>query len=132
MSGWQSPPLDLARRKKQALPPTPRAKRWPDLAVEQILSWADAHRARTGAWPTADSGFIPEAPREKWANINAGLRLGLRGLSPGSSLARLLAYHRGVRNRKGLPVYTEEQILAWADAHYARWERWPSSDSGPI
>lgn len=125
-------PLDPALLKKRSPRPTPRQKRWPDLEIEQILAWADAHYARSGQWPTADSGFVAEAPREKWANVNAALRFGLRGLSPGSSLARLLAEYRGVRNRKGLPPYREEQILAWADAHYARTGKWPTGDSGPI
>jgi hypothetical protein len=26
------------------------------LTVEQILAWADAHKARTGTWPTRRSG----------------------------------------------------------------------------
>jgi hypothetical protein len=112
--------------------PTPRKRRYPDLEIDQILGWADAHYARTGEWPTADSGFVTEAPREKWTNINAALRLGLRGLEPGSSLARLLQHHRGVRNRKDLPPFTEAEILAWADAHHARMSAWPTSDAGAI
>jgi hypothetical protein len=48
------------------------------------------------------------------------------------SLARLLAEHRGVRNRKGLPRYTVKQILAWADAHRSRTGKWPQLTSGPI
>jgi hypothetical protein len=112
--------------------PTPRKRRYPDLEIDQILGWADAHYARTGEWPTADDGFITEAPREKWTNINAALRLGLRGLEPGSSLARLLKHHRGVRNRKDLPPFTEAEILAWADAHHARMGAWPTSDAGAI
>src|SRR5262249_39409656 len=57
---------------------------------------------------------------------------GLRSLPPGSSLPRLLAHHRGVRNRKGLPPFTEEQILQWADAFHERTGAWPSKYSGPI
>ncbi|HZY83283.1 MAG TPA: hypothetical protein VFE78_00520 [Gemmataceae bacterium] len=30
------------------------------------------------------------------------------------------------------PPLTEDQILAWADAHCARTGRWPHSDSGPV
>ena len=37
----------------------------------------------------------------------------------GSSLPRLLAAHRGVRNRKQLPRLTERQIVRWARAHRA-------------
>ncbi len=104
----------------------------PPLTIEQILAWADAHHRRTGEWPTATSGPIPDTPRETWEAINNALGLGLRGLPGGSSLARLLAEHRGVRNRKGLPPYTHEQILAWADLHYQRTGKWPTRHSGPI
>jgi hypothetical protein len=30
------------------------------------------------------------------------------------------------------PRLTVEQILAWADAHYARTGRWPTAASGPV
>jgi hypothetical protein len=65
-------------------------------------------------------------------NIDQALRKGLRGLRPGSSLARLLDQHRGKRNRKQLPRYTIRQILGWADAFHRRTGRWPTSDSGAI
>jgi hypothetical protein len=65
--------------------------------VEQILAWADAYRARTGRWPTARSGPVPEAPGETWSGIDRGLRVGGRGLPGGYSLARLLALLRGAR-----------------------------------
>jgi hypothetical protein len=120
------------RTKKRVARPTPREKRWPEFSIEQILAWADAYQARTGQWPRKDSGFIQEAPREQWRNVDNALRLGLRGLEPGSSLARLLDTHRGVRNRKSLPRLTRIQILAWADLHYARTESWPTAHSGPI
>jgi len=102
------------------------------LTVEQILSWADAHHARMGAWPTKKSGFLPEAKGEKWYDLDSALQHGRRGLPGGSSLPRLLAEHRGVRNRKQLPPYTEAEILRWADAHYARTGEWPTAKAGPI
>src|SRR5436189_209076 len=84
--------------------PTPRKERWPDLEAAQILQWADAYHGRTGEWPTKDTGSILESPRDKWLNVDTALRRGFRGLEPGSSLARLLAEQRGVRNRKALPA----------------------------
>jgi hypothetical protein len=36
----------------------------PRLTVTMILTWADAHHQRTGAWPRHDAGPIPEAPSE--------------------------------------------------------------------
>jgi hypothetical protein len=110
-------------RNRMALPP---------LAEEQILTWADAHHARTGAWPRIDSGPIVDAPGETWLAAHTALVEGCRGMPGGSSLPRLLDRHRGVRNIHGLPPLTGEEILAWADAHYRRHGKWPRPDSGPI
>ena len=104
----------------------------PDLEIEQILAWADAHHDRTGQWPVQLSGRVAEAPHEKWANLDGALRFGRRGLPRGSSLARLLTEHRGARNPQALPPFSEPQIVAWADAHHARIGEWPSAASGPI
>jgi len=60
----------------------------PKLTIEQILTWADAHRLRTGEWPIADSGPVSEALGEKWQNIDTTLRQGLRSFPGGSSLAQ--------------------------------------------
>src|SRR5437773_2123889 len=99
------------RIQKQMLGPTPRKRRWPDLTVEQILAWADAHYARTGTWPRKESGTVFDAPRERWGTLSAALARGSRGLQPGSSLAQLLAQHRGVRNHLDLPRLSVVQIL---------------------
>jgi hypothetical protein len=42
----------------------------PPYTIEEILAWADAHRARTGKWPTIHSGPVYEALDESWLNIN--------------------------------------------------------------
>src|SRR4051812_1056469 len=109
------------RKKKKR----PRQPPRPGLDVTQILAWADAHHARTGRWPSLTSGPIHGALDEKWANVHQALFAGRRGLPPGSSLARLLAEHRGVRNRKALPPLLPEEIAAWAQAHLARTGEWP-------
>ncbi len=67
----------------------------PPLTAEQILAWADAHRAATGRWPTLTSGPVAGAPGEKWVNLEAALRLGRRGLPRGTNITRLIAEHRG-------------------------------------
>src|SRR5262249_32897908 len=54
------------------------------------------------------------------------------GLPGGSSLAQLLTAERGVRNRKGLPPFTQAQIVRWARDHRARRGEWPTQDSGPV
>lgn len=106
----------------------------PPLTPALILSWADAHHARTGDWPGQDSGPIADAPGETWSGVDCALLEGCRSLPGGSSLARLLERGRGVRNHLNLPPLTPEHILAWADAHHARTGRWPrkDADAGPI
>lgn len=121
--------LGLLLAEHRGLPPP--TNRQP-LTIEQILRWADAHCARTGQWPTEDSGPIPEAPQENWRKLNAALRLGARSLPAGRSLGRLLSSERGVRNRTSLPPLTVEQILCWADAHRERTGQWPGRTSGPV
>jgi hypothetical protein len=102
------------------------------LVIEDILAWADLHHNETGRWPTKESGPIAGAVGEKWNQVDHALRDGLRGLDGGSSLAKLLAEHCGVRNIKELPPLTEEQILQWADAYFAKHGTWPMQDSGTI
>jgi len=104
----------------------------PGLTVEQVLGWADAHREATGEWPIEESGPLRFAPGETWKAISGALARGDRGLPGGSSLAKLLAEHRGTRNPADLPRVTIERVLAWADAHRAATGRWPSSLSGPV
>ena len=104
----------------------------PPLTEDMILQWADQHFAKHGSWPTQKSGNVSGTNREKWSAINTALQDGLRGLPGGSSLARLLAARRGVRNRKELPPFTEELILSWADAWHGCNGRWPTAKSGTI
>ena len=102
------------------------------LTVEQVLTWADEHHKRTGSWPKADFGPIPESPGETWRSIDRALQRGTRGFATGSSLAKLLEEKRGVRHRGNLPPLTEEQVFKWAAAHKKRTGRWPSAELGII
>ena len=104
----------------------------PRLTEEQILEWADAHRTRTGRWPKNSSGAILHAPGERWHAVNAALIAGNRGLAGGSSLARLLAEKRGVRNQAALPPLLVERIREWAVAYFRRTGDWPRKNSGEI
>src|SRR5436190_2602033 len=104
----------------------------PPLTIEQILKWADAHCQKTGDWPKKSSGEVLVASGEKWGNIHEALLKGLRGLSGGSTLAKLLAEKRGVRNIQDLPPLTVEQILNWADAYRQKTGQWPNQDSGKV
>ncbi len=105
----------------------------PRLSKPQILKWVDAYHRRTGKWPLRTSGSVPEASGETWINIDNALLMRLRGLDePHSSLARLLANERGVRNMADLPRLRVAQILEWADNHYKRTEKWPNARSGAV
>ena len=126
----------------------------PDLSTDQILAWADAHRAATGNWPSSSTGLVRQAPfTVTWNAISVALSRGFRGLPGGQSLGRLLREHRppgpGISKDntraqvqksgrrpaappEGIPALSVEQILAWADAHHAATGRWPSQCSGPI
>lgn len=102
------------------------------LGESLILKWADAHKKRTGSWPTKDSGEIPRSNGETWQRIDNALRQGNRTLAGNSSLAQLLAAMRGVPNRKALPHFDPETILRWADDHHAHFDRWPTTWSGSV
>jgi len=104
----------------------------PPLTEAEILAWADAFHERWGKWPIKKDELINGPLRETWRGVDAGLRRGLRGLPGGSSLARLLAERRGIRNRLTLPRLSLPKILAWADAHHRRTGAWPKRHSGPI
>jgi hypothetical protein len=104
----------------------------PPLSYPQILAWADAHHARTGRWPTVNSGRVRENGRENWNAISAALDKGHRGLPGGLTLAQFLAAVRGTRNQHQLPVLKVRQVLEWADAHRARHGTWPVRMSGAI
>ena len=113
--------------------PKKRSKlRKPPLTIKQILAWADADFERTGKWPNKNCGQVYDAPDERWPAINGALVWGCRGLPGGSSLPKLLAERRGVRNPKALPRLSPKEILAWADAHFQRTGKWPRQKSGQV
>jgi hypothetical protein len=82
------------------------------LTRSQILSWADAHCARTGAWPSSRSGSVVGEPGESWCGINAALRQGRRGLPGGETLTQLLRRERHAPERRGRPAQTGRPLLA--------------------
>ena len=106
--------------------------RLPKFTTAQILDWADAYHARTGNWPTRESGPVEPSSEELWSSVDNAVLHGLRGLRQFGSLAQFLAKHRGARNRKALPKLSERKILAWADTYHDRTGKWPTHLSGPI
>ncbi len=108
-----------------------RIDRYRPIRVEEILAWADAHRAAHRTLPTREAGEIPQSG-DTWSAINRCLQYGFRGLPGGSTLIRLLKKHRGLPIGRRLPELSEEQVLAWADAYFAAQGKWPTENSGPI
>jgi hypothetical protein len=104
----------------------------PPLTEERIVAWADAHRCRTGKWPTINSGELVDAPGETWANINMALTTGTRGLRGRASLAKLLSRRRGIRHNLNAPALTVEKVLALAVIHHRRTGKWPKRTSGKV
>ncbi len=103
----------------------------PDLSVDQVLAWADAHFGRAGVWPDWHSGPIEEARGETWFTVAAALALGRRGLSGGQSLRDFIDEKRcGIK--RVVPEFSERQILAWALAWQSRLGRRPRKNSGEI
>ncbi len=103
--------------------------RKPELTEAQILEWADLYFKKNGFWPRQripPYSVLGEFDTT-WSHIDDALRRGLRGLEAGSSLARLLAAHRGVRNQRALPKLTIERILSLADAFRHRTGEWPGA-----
>lgn len=117
----------MARRRRRR-----RGWRPPPLTIKQVLTWADAFHAQNGRWPNKYCGWVDRTYEEKWNRIDGALAGGYRGLPGGSSLAQLLAEHRGVRNPRRLPPLTEEIILGWADRHHRRTGKWPNYATGPV
>jgi len=117
------------RKKRKRKLRRPRA---PVLDLAQILAWADAYHASVGRWPTLNSGRVSGTLGETWRRVDSALRLGLRGLPGGTSLAKMLVDERGVRNHTNLPKLSVKKILVWADLHFQRTGLWPKETSGAI
>jgi hypothetical protein len=98
------------------------------LSADKILDWADGWLARTGDWPTRDSGLIVSGGRLNWRLIDRSLSASSGDVAGDSSLADFLASRRGVVR----PPLSETQILAWADAFQKRSGRWPTDVCGPV
>jgi hypothetical protein len=104
----------------------------PRLKVNGILAWADAHRRRTGEWPTQHSGPVVDAPGETWAAIDLALGRCTRGIRQKTTLTALLARRRGRQGRLDRPPLTDERILALAEAHHTLFGFWPNVYSGAV
>src|SRR5262245_39316331 len=108
--------------------------RWPKprLKVAEILKWADQFHRRKGRWPHHFDGRIEGAGEDTWSRVNDALAQGNRGLHGGSSLAKLLFRHRGVRSPRNVPALTEAQIFRWAREHHKWTGKWPQIHTGKV
>ena len=122
----------LARLLERQRGVLPGHRRLAPLSIELVLDWADAHHRRHGRWPNVGAGPVPNASGDSWETVNNALRQGGRGLRGGSSLAKLLAEHRGLRYHLGLQPLTPATILAWADAYHRTFGKWPTRRAGPV
>ena len=102
-----------------------RERRAP-LTVEQIVAWAEEHRANTGSWPTSYSGDLPHAPWETWSNIAAALHRGHRSLPKSSSLAELFREHSDAYQKELLPPINLPHINSLVLSFYQREGRLPN------
>lgn len=103
----------------------------PDLALKDVLHWADSHHSITGDWPHRDFGSVIDCPQISWATIDDRMSKGHWGLPHGMTLARWLRDARGVWDG-GKPKLTEKLVLRWAQEHFDRFGRWPVTLSGPL
>lgn len=94
--------------------------------VQQILSWADAHRERTGKWPRRLSGPITDSGGLEWCSVDRGLQ------ATGDTLCKLLSRERGVVPWNRRSRLTITQILSWADEYHEASGRWPTRTSGRV
>ena len=130
LRAWEAEQFPTRRpRRHRAVGPRATTR----LTIDLILSWADAHHAANGRWPSSwSSGPVSGVPLETWPRLDRALKVGRRGLRGGITLAQLLAEHRQAPNIYTEPSLTAGQIIAWAESHRAATGRWPSSRSGPV
>jgi hypothetical protein len=79
-----------------------------------------------------NSGEIEGTGGETWYAVESALKMEARGLPGRSSLIRLLAEHRGVKNPADKPRLTLDGIREWARLHRERTGKRPSAASGPV
>ncbi|MBW2187231.1 MAG: hypothetical protein JRG71_12795 [Deltaproteobacteria bacterium] len=107
-------------------------KHTPSLSIQAILERADAHKQKYGVWPKKGSGDVFNSLGDTWNAYDLALSRGMRGLEGGSSLAKLLEAERGVKYLFSKSPLSNDQILDWADAHFAETKTWPNVNTGKL
>jgi hypothetical protein len=101
------------------------------LTIAYIVAWCDQHKQCRGKLPRQYSGPVVDGPLGlNWRKTDNALRLGLRGLEGGASLAKLLgaainaAFEAGARVSR--PVrhwrrsYTSKRVNGVNSSHRTR------------
>jgi hypothetical protein len=97
------------------------------------MEFAEAYHAKHGKWPTARSGKISaKGGGDTWGSFNVCLKKGRRGLPGGSSLIELLIENGCLPPIEELVDFSINQILEWADEHYAYTHKWPNTGTGIV
>ena len=101
----------------------------PDLSEATIVEAAQVYLSRTGKLPGASIGdtTIDFGFPETWVSVDQALRVGVRGLSGGSSLSQLFIRH-GLKSEK--PDLTEDMIIEAAKVYLGRTGKLPAAVSG--
>lgn len=103
------------------------------ITEDYIAEKAMSHYSMYGEWPNQYSGKVYDGiPGDSWSGYNSSLRSGNRGLSGGSSLAKLLDTRFGVFNRASRPDISNEFIIQKAVNFFESVGKWPTSVSGVV
>ena len=121
----------LAEIRRECCPEEREYERRKEVTAEQVLRWADEHRARHGKWPGAKSGAVLETGTT-WGTVDYLLRRGMPGVPARITLARFLQKRRGRINHLDRPRLSLRLILRWADAYFKLHGAWPKRGSGPV
>lgn len=107
-------------------------KNKPGLTPEYILGRAQERIKANGRWPGQRSGAVEGGyPGDTWRGYDQALKVGLRGLPGGSSLAQLMETI-GYINHLSKPDLTPEFILERSREYREANNKWPSLYSGHV
>lgn len=104
------------------------------ISCDFIVQLALQHFVNNGSYPNRNTKgqVVGGYPGDTWGGYDSSLAAGWRGLTGGSSLAKLLERELGVRNHRNLPDLSENQILELAKSHFSSTGKWPKKKSGPV
>ena len=111
-----------------------RSKTIPEkvLSIEQILRWCDIYYERNNKYPGQYAKSIPEMEGEDFANINAALNTGIRGLPKMTGLAGLLAKERGYIHNQNKPSIELEDVINEMINYFRVNQKFPTADNKEI